>query len=80
MCAKVAGKSRHQQRSSPHNVVAHKRHQHRMLDIMIESVAIADAVKRKPGRGRNEFGQTRLRRTKSTVHMIGEVGPQRLSR
>jgi len=37
------------ERSTPHNVITNKGHEHRMLDIMIERIAIADAVESKPG-------------------------------
>ena len=43
MC-EVAGKGRLKQRSSPHNVVAYKCHQHRMLDVMIKCVAIPNGM------------------------------------
>jgi hypothetical protein len=38
---------RHQQRSSPHYVVAGERYQHRVFNVVIERIAVADAVKSK---------------------------------
>jgi len=51
-----------------------------MLDIMIERIAIADAVESKPGSWRNEFGQAHLGWSEPTLQVLSEVGPQGLRR
>jgi hypothetical protein len=45
----ITGKRGNEERASLHNVVPSQRHQHRMFDIMVECVAVPDALERKPG-------------------------------
>src|ERR1039457_37751 len=47
-----------------------------MFDIMIERIAITDALKSKPSDRRNELGQACLRRSKAAGQMRGKKGPQ----
>jgi hypothetical protein len=47
----------------------------RMLDIMVESITIPDAIKRQPGGKRNEFGQSGMRSSKPILHIGGEERP-----
>src|SRR5689334_8660706 len=76
----IAGLRRNQERSTPHNVITSKCHEHRMLDIMIECIASADAVESKPGSCRNEFRQAHFGRSEPALQVLSEVGPQGLRR
>jgi hypothetical protein len=42
-----------------------------MFDIVVEGVAIAYAFKRKPGDGRDQLSQARVRRSEPAVHVRG---------
>src|SRR6516164_689294 len=76
----IARRGGHQKRPTAHNFVADKRHQHRMFNVVVERVAVADTVKCKPGKRWNEFCQTGLGRAEPAVQLLGEVGAQRLRR
>ena len=67
---------RHQQRAALDDVVAGKRHQHGMFDIIVKRVAIADALERKPRHRGDKLGQPRLGRAETAVHMFGEKEPK----
>jgi hypothetical protein len=43
-----------------------------MLDIVVEGIAIPDAFKRQPSGKWDKFGQARMRRPKSILHIGGE--------
>jgi hypothetical protein len=43
-----------------------------MLDVVVKGIAIPDAFKRQPGGKRDEFGQTRMRSSKPTLHIGSE--------
>src|SRR6516164_10183700 len=76
----IARRGGHQKRPTAHNFVADERHQHRMFDVVVERVAVADTVKCKPGKSRNEFCQSDIRRSKPAVQLLGEVGAQSVRR
>ena len=46
---KIVGVRLPQERTPPHDVKPCERHQHRMFDVMIERVAVSDALKGKLG-------------------------------
>ena len=73
---KVARIGRRQQRASLHDVVAHQRHQHRVFDIMVKRVAVADTFDRQPGDRRYELGQVGMRGAEPAAHMLGKEGPR----
>src|SRR3977135_2615568 len=54
------------------NVMPCEGEQHRMLDVVIERVAVANAFKRNASDGRHHLDQTRLRRAKTALHMGSE--------
>src|SRR5262245_17304496 len=49
-----------------------------MFDIVVECVAVPDALDRKPGHGWNKLSQTRMRGSKPASHVRGEKRAQRL--
>ena len=55
------------------DVVARQRDQHRMLDIVVKRVAVADAFEREAGRRRHDLHQ-RLRRPEPAAH----EGPEKV--
>src|ERR1700704_680495 len=55
----VRGRRPHQ-RASDQNVVPGKGHEHRVLDIVVQRVAVADAIERKPGGVGQEVAQIRV--------------------
>ena len=55
----VAGRGGPLQRPSNQDVVPDQRNQHGVLDIVIERVAVADALQRQPGGKGKQFGQIR---------------------
>ena len=73
-CAKSLGVRRLQERPSPHDVISGERHEHRMFDVVVERVAVADALKGKSGSRWNEFGQFCVGRTKPATHLLGKEG------
>ena len=60
------------QRAAAQDLVAGERDQERMLDVVIERIAVADAFEREAGRGRNDLRQRRVRRTETTPHVGAE--------
>jgi len=52
--------------------MAGQRDEHRMLDVVVEGIAIPDAFKRQPGGKWNEFRQARMRSPESVLHIGGE--------
>ena len=43
-----------------------------MLDVVVESVAVADALERKPRHERNDLGEARMRRPEPIPHVDGQ--------
>jgi hypothetical protein len=78
-CATALGPALHG--SPPDGVIApsicrnQRGHQHRMFDVVIESVAVGDAIKGKPSCRLNDFGQICVCRAKPATHAGGEEGP-----
>jgi hypothetical protein len=60
--------------------MAGQRDEHRMLDVVVEGVAIADAFKGQPGGKRNEFRQTRVRSPEPVLHIGGQERAQSFCR
>jgi hypothetical protein len=56
------------------------RGKHRMFDVVVKSVAVPNALERKPGRRWNQFGQTRMRKSEPAIHVRGEKRAQCLRR
>jgi hypothetical protein len=54
---KVDGIGRGEKRAAFHDVVADLGHKHRVLDVVIQRVAVADAIQCQPGRERKNFGE-----------------------
>ena len=48
------------QRAATQDVVSGERDQHRMLDVVVEGVAVADAFQRDAGDGRHQFDKPAL--------------------
>ena len=67
-----------EQRAPLEDVVAGQGYEHRVLDVVIERVAVADALERELRRERNEFGQARIRSPEPILHVGGEERPQRV--
>ena len=63
----IGGRGRHQQRAALHDVVADERHQHGVLDSVIERVAVADTFEREPGNPRDKLGQAGFGRRKAAA-------------
>src|SRR5215469_3371087 len=79
MCV-IVSRCGHQPRPASHDLVCDLRHEHCMFNIVVERVAVANPVKCKSRKMRNEFCQTRVRRSKSAVQLLREVGAQSLRR
>src|SRR3974390_2794903 len=77
---KIVRIGRFQKCSSLQDVKSGKRPQHRMLDVVIEGVAVADAFQRKPGGRWNGLGELGVGRAKPAAHLLGKEGAQRLPR
>jgi hypothetical protein len=56
----IVGMRGNEERAPFHDVVPGQCHQHRMLDIVIEGIAVADALERKSRQGWDELAQTRV--------------------
>ncbi len=67
----IARERRSEESPSHHDVVPGQRDEHRMFDIVVEGVAIAYAFERKPGDGRDQLSQARMRRSEPAVHVRG---------
>src|SRR5215472_13868989 len=63
----IAGIGRSQQGAALHDVIADERDQHRVLDIVIKRIAVADAFKCDSGNRWDQFGQMSMGRTKILV-------------
>jgi hypothetical protein len=50
--------------------------EHRMLDVVVQGIAIPDAFKRQPGGKWNEFRQARMRSPETVLHIGGEERAQ----
>src|SRR6516165_4658723 len=68
----ITGIGRAQQSAALDDVITHERDQHRVLDVMIKRIAIADALKSDSGNRRDQFGQMSMGRTKISVQMLGK--------
>jgi hypothetical protein len=68
----VFGRHMGVQRAAAQDVVPGQCHQHRVLDIVIERVAVADAFQRNPGDRRHHLDEMRLRRAKAAAHVVCE--------
>jgi hypothetical protein len=62
------------------NIVTGERDQHRVLDIVIERVAVADAFQRDARDRRHQLDQAALGLAVSPIHVVGEKVAQRVSR
>jgi len=60
------------QRPTAQNIVSGKRYQQRVLDVVVERVAISNAFKRDTSRRRHDFSEKRLRRPEPTAHIGAE--------
>jgi len=54
--------------------------QHRVLDVVIERIAVADAFERQPGGKRDQLGQARMRGPEPILHIGGEKRAQGVCR
>ena len=61
-----------QQRAPLEDVVAGQGDEHRMLDVVVEGVAVANAFQGKLRREGNDFGQARMRAPEPILHVGGE--------
>ena len=61
-----------QQRPPLEDVVAGQGDEHRMLDIVVEGVAIADTFQRELRREGNDLGQARMRAPEPILHVGGK--------
>ena len=68
----VGRRRRLQECTALEDVVAGQRDEHRMLDVVVEGIAISDAFERQPSGKRNEFRQTRMRSSEPVLHIGGE--------
>ena len=57
------------QRTAAENIVARKRDQQRVLDVVIEGVAVSDAFERDAGGRWHHLHQRRLRRPEPAAHI-----------
>ena len=60
------------QRSSGQDVVPGKGDEHRVLDVVIQRVAVTDAFQRDLGRKRKRFTQADMRGAKPDFHFCGQ--------
>src|SRR5262249_42883531 len=60
--------------------MAYQTDEHRMLDVVVEGIAIPDAFKRQPSSKRNEFRQARMRGAEPILHIGGEERAQSFGR
>ena len=56
----ITGKCGNEKGASLHDVLPGQRHEHRVLDVVIEGVAVTRRVERKPGYGWNELSELRM--------------------
>src|SRR5262249_8424563 len=68
----IVGSCGNEERAPFHDVVPGQRHEHRMLDILIEGIAVADALERKSRQGWDELAQTRVRGPEAAIHVRSE--------
>jgi hypothetical protein len=73
----IGRRRRHQQRTTLEDVVPRQSDEHRMLDIVVEGIAVADAFEGQLGGKRDDFGQPRMRRPKPILHIGGQERSQR---
>ena len=76
----IARRRRRQKRPALHDVVADQRHEHRVLGIVIERVAVADAFEREPRHRGHVLREASMRRSKPAVEVRGQERTQRLGR
>ena len=67
------------QRAAAQDVVSRQRDQHRVLDIVVERVAVSDAFKRQSRGARHDLHELRLR-TEAAAHIGAEKLLQRICR
>ena len=68
------------QRPAAQDVVASERHQHGVLDVVVERVAVADALQRDARDRGHDFDQARLRGAEAPFHIGGEERTKRVRR
>ena len=68
----VGGRHVGVQRAAAQDVVAGQRHQHGVLDVVVERVAVADAFERDARDRGHHLDQPRLRRAEPALHIGGE--------
>ena len=75
----IVGRRRIRDERAPlENVVAGERDEHRMLDIVIEGVAVAEAFERELRGERDDLGETPERHPEAVFHVDGEEQAQRV--
>ena len=74
----VADRGGSLQRPPDQDVVADQRHQHGVLDIVIERVAVADALQCQPCGEWKQFGQTRRRSAEQVLGLLRQKRTQRM--
>jgi PP-loop superfamily ATP-utilizing enzyme len=62
-----------EERPTLYDVISNQCNEHRVLDVVVEGVAVSNAFERKTGYRWNEFGQMRLSRPKPAAQMGGKV-------
>jgi hypothetical protein len=78
---RIIGRCRRlQKRTTLKDVVASQSDEHRVLDVVVEGIAIPDAFKRQPGGKWNEFRQARMRGSEPILHIGGEERAQSFCR
>jgi hypothetical protein len=61
-----------QERPALEDVMAREGDEHRMFDIVVEGVAVADAFERKPRRERDDLGKAGVRDPEPVFHVVGQ--------
>jgi hypothetical protein len=49
--------------------MASQRHEHRVFDVVVKGITVPNPLERKSGNRRNQFGQARVGRAKSMLHV-----------
>jgi len=65
----ISWERRGEECSPLHNVMASQRHQHRVFDVVVKGITVANPLERKSGNRGNQFGQARVGRAKSMLHV-----------
>jgi hypothetical protein len=76
----IGRRRRHQQCTTLEDVVSRQSDEHRMLNVVVEGIAVADAFEGQLGGKRDDFGQPRMGGPEPILHIGGQERTQRFCR